>query len=207
MKKIFFLLLGFLAFFNANAQLIAPVKWKTTTEKLNDTEFNLVFEGTIDNGWHVYSQFTPDGGPLPLLLDFKNQKGQYTLIGKTVESKTKRAFNDVFGVDEIYFEMIEKTTNCEESVLKNLANNFKAVDVLQLSIQNNLANEINETFREANLELNLLREQLYKSEHDIPQLKVKLEEIAEISKHFASSNYFEFKLLFNHEHFGFKHFI
>lgn len=104
MKKIFFLLLGFLAFFNANAQLIAPVKWKTTTEKLNDTEFNLVFEGTIDNGWHVYSQFTPDGGPLPLLLDFKNQKGQYTLIGTTSESKTKRAFNDVFGVDEIYFE-------------------------------------------------------------------------------------------------------
>ncbi len=104
MKKIFFLLLGFLAFFNANAQLIAPVKWKTTTEKLNDTEFNLVFEGTIDNGWHVYSQFTPDGGPLPLLLDFKNQKSQYTLIGTTSESKTKRAFNDVFGVDEIYFE-------------------------------------------------------------------------------------------------------
>jgi hypothetical protein len=61
-------------------------------------------------------------------------------------------------IDEIYFEMIERTTNCEESVLKNLANNFKAVDILQLPNQKNLANEINEKFREANLEPNLLRD-------------------------------------------------
>ncbi len=101
--------------------------------------------------------------------------------------------------------MIEKTTNCEEDVLKNLEFNFKAVEVLQLPIQNNLANEINEKFREANLELNLLREQLHKSEHEIAQLKKRLDEIAEISKHFASSNYFEFKLVFNHEHFGSLH--
>jgi hypothetical protein len=104
-------------------------------------------------------------------------------------------------IDEIYFEMIEKTTNCEESVLKNLANNFKAVDILLLPNRKNLANEINEKFREANLEPNFLREQLKKSEHEIAQLKIKLDEIAEMSKHFESSNYFEFKLLFNHEHF------
>ncbi len=101
--------------------------------------------------------------------------------------------------------MIERTTNCEESVLKNLADNFKAVDALQLPNQKNLANEINEKFREANVELNLLREQLKKSEREIAQLKINLDEIAEISKHFASSNYFEFKLLFNHEHFGSLH--
>ena len=108
-------------------------------------------------------------------------------------------------IDEIYFEMIEKTTNCEESVLKNLANNFKAVEVLQLPNQKNLANEINEKFRETNVELNLLREQLNKSKHEIAHLKKRLDEIAEISKHFASSNYFEFKLLFNHEQFGLLH--
>ena len=108
-------------------------------------------------------------------------------------------------IDEIYFEMIEKTKNCEETVLKNLADNFKAVEVLQLPNRKNLANEINEKFRETNVELNLLREQLNKSEHEIAHLKIKLDEIAEISKHFASSNYFEFKLLFNHEHFGLLH--
>jgi hypothetical protein len=35
-------------------------------------------------------------------------------------------------IDEIYFEMIERTKNCEESVLKHLANNCKAVDDLMV---------------------------------------------------------------------------
>ena len=112
-------------------------------------------------------------------------------------------------IDEIYLEMIERTKNCEESVLKNLANNFKAVDVLMLSNQKKLGemtgNEIKEKFRVANLELNLLREQLNKRENEIADLKIKLDEIAIISKNFVSSNYFKFKLSFNPEHFGLLH--
>jgi len=104
MKKIFFLLLVFLAFANGNAQILDPVKWTSKTEKISDTEFNLVFEGVIDEGWHMYSQFTPDGGPLPLELKFAAAKGNYNLVGKAVEGKTKREYNDVFEVDEIFFE-------------------------------------------------------------------------------------------------------
>jgi thiol:disulfide interchange protein len=102
-KKLLFLLVAFLAFANVNAQILEPVKWTTKTEKISDTEFSLVMEGKIDDEWHVYSQFTPDGGPLPIELKYENQKGNYNLIGKTAESKTERRFNDVFGVDEIYF--------------------------------------------------------------------------------------------------------
>ncbi|HLF51939.1 protein-disulfide reductase DsbD family protein [Flavobacterium sp.] len=104
MKKIFFLFLVFLAFANGNAQILDPVKWTSKTEKISDTEFNLVFEGVIDEGWHMYSQFTPDGGPLPLELKFAAAKGNYNLVGKAVEGKTKREYNDVFEVDEIFFE-------------------------------------------------------------------------------------------------------
>ncbi len=95
----FFLLLSFFGF----AQVLKPVKWTNKTEKISATEFILIFEGKIDTDWHVYSQFTPEDGPLPLELNFKNQKGNYELIGKTSESKTERKFNDVFGVDEVYF--------------------------------------------------------------------------------------------------------
>ena len=65
MKKLLFFLLSFLAFANINAQILKPVKWSSKVEKLSDSEFNLVMNGTIDDGWHVYSQFTPDGGSLP----------------------------------------------------------------------------------------------------------------------------------------------
>ena len=104
MKKILFFYLTFVTFFNLNAQIIQPVKWKSTTEKVSLTEFNLIFEGIIENEWHVYSQFTPDGGSLPMEIKFENQKNNFSLVGKTAESKTKRQFNDVFGVDELFFE-------------------------------------------------------------------------------------------------------
>lgn len=103
-RKIGFLLIAFLAFANTNAQIVKPVTWNSRTEKVSDNEFNLVMEGVIEDGWHVYSQFTPSGGPNPIELEFVAQKGNYELLGKATESKTRKEFNDVFGVDEIFFE-------------------------------------------------------------------------------------------------------
>ncbi len=103
MKRFLFLLGALLSLFCAKAQIVEPVKWSSRVEKISDTEFTLVMEGKIDDQWHVYSQFTPDGGPLPIELSYEGQAGNYSLIGKTSESKTQRKFNDVFGVDEIYF--------------------------------------------------------------------------------------------------------
>ena len=74
MKKIVYLLISFLVFINANAQIKEPVKWKTKVEKISDFEYNLILNATIENEWHVYSQFTPDDGPLPMELEFKDQK-------------------------------------------------------------------------------------------------------------------------------------
>lgn len=104
MRKFLLLFITILTFGIGNSQVLNPVKWKTKVEKSSDTEFNLIIIGTIDDNWHVYSQFTPDGGPLPMILDFKNKKGNYELIGKAKESKYKKSFNDVFGVDEYLFE-------------------------------------------------------------------------------------------------------
>lgn len=104
MKKVLFLLLSFLAFANVNAQILNPVKWTSKVEKISDAEFNLVMEGKIDEGWHMYSQFTPDGGPLPAEFKFNDAKGNFELIGKVKESPYKKQYNDVFEVDEYFFE-------------------------------------------------------------------------------------------------------
>jgi thiol:disulfide interchange protein len=103
MIKRLFILIAFLAFANGNAQILEPVKWSTKIEKKSDTNFILVFDGIIENEWHVYSQFTPDGGPLPMEIIFKNQKGNFNLIGKAKEGATKTEFNDIFGVNETFF--------------------------------------------------------------------------------------------------------
>ena len=98
---IFFL---FFAFAKGNAQILEPVKWTSKIEKKSGNNAILIFDGTIEKDWHMYSQFTPDGGPLALEIAFKNQKGNYTLVGKAKEGKTRTAFNDVFGVNETFFE-------------------------------------------------------------------------------------------------------
>lgn len=104
MRKIIFLLLTFLVFAKGNAQILDPVKWTTKIEKKSENKYLLIFNGVIESGWHMYSQFTPDGGPLPMVVIFKNQKGNFNLVGKAKESKTTTAFNDVFGVNETFFE-------------------------------------------------------------------------------------------------------
>ena len=75
MKKLLFILIALLAFANGNAQILDPAKWTTKIEKKSETNFVLVFDVVIENDWHLYSQTTPDGGPLPLEITFKNQNG------------------------------------------------------------------------------------------------------------------------------------
>lgn len=86
------------------AQIVEPVKWSSKVVKVSDTEVDVVMTATIEPNWHLYSQFNPDGGALPLYFTFNNQKGNFELVGKTKESKYKKHFNDIFGVDEYYFE-------------------------------------------------------------------------------------------------------
>ena len=50
------LLLAVFALSTANAQILEPVKWKFSTEKVSADEHNLVFTASIDDGWNVYSQ-------------------------------------------------------------------------------------------------------------------------------------------------------
>lgn len=103
MKKILFTLVAFLVLTNLSAQILDPVKWSSRVEQKSDTELVLIMDAKIDAGWHLYSQFTPDGGALPAIFNYKDAKGNYQLIGKTIESKYEKEFNDIFEVDEYYF--------------------------------------------------------------------------------------------------------
>jgi thiol:disulfide interchange protein DsbD len=103
MRKNIFLIFAFLAFIIGNAQLLDPVKWTIKIDKKSATNYILTFNGVIENEWHMYSQFTPEGGALPLEVIFKNQKGNFNLIGKAKEGKTTTAYNDVFAVNETFF--------------------------------------------------------------------------------------------------------
>ncbi|MEZ4854126.1 protein-disulfide reductase DsbD family protein [Flavobacterium sp.] len=103
MKKLFLLSCVFINFV-AHSQLLDPVKWKTSINQKSNDEFELVMQATIDEHWHMFSQYTPDGGSLPSVFEYKNQAGNYKLIGKTIESQYQKVYNDIFEIDEYLFE-------------------------------------------------------------------------------------------------------
>lgn len=94
----------FMISFLGDAQILDPVKWTTKVNQKSNTEFELVMEASIEPHWHMFSQFTPEDGSLPTIFEYKNQKGNYALVGKTSESKYKKVYNDIFEVDEYMFE-------------------------------------------------------------------------------------------------------
>lgn len=124
MKKIVSLFALFLTFMGT-AQIVEPVKWTSSVVKVSDTEVDLIISASIENNWHLYSQFTPDGGALPLVFTYKNQKGNYQLIGKTKEGKYKKSFNEIFQIEEYYFQTSAKFTQR----IKIINSKLKTVDV------------------------------------------------------------------------------
>lgn len=81
-----------------------PVLWSQETNKISETEYELIMTGKIADEWHVYSQFTPEGGALPTEFTYKNAGVDYDLIGSTKESETFTAYSDIFEVDETFFK-------------------------------------------------------------------------------------------------------
>lgn len=102
MRKLFVL---FLLFFclgaqaqitDLNAKIYDPVKWSYGSEKISETEFDLIITASIEKGWHVYSQFIGEGGPIPTSFKF-NPSSSYKLKGGVSETpKAVSAFDKNF---------------------------------------------------------------------------------------------------------------
>ena len=104
MKNLIITLCSFLVFgVTLNAQVLDPVEWTTSVEKISDTEYDLISTASIDSGWHLYSQNVPDNGPIPTTFLYK-ANGNYELIGKTTEEKGHTIDDPVFQMVIKFFE-------------------------------------------------------------------------------------------------------
>jgi thiol:disulfide interchange protein len=104
-KIILGFLFSFFAFGFLKAQVLEPAKWKFTSKKITDTDYELIFKATVDEGWHLYSLIptTGDGAPNPTELFFDKSK-DFKLVGKPSETKTKTDYDKDLEVTTIYHE-------------------------------------------------------------------------------------------------------
>ncbi len=109
----------FLAFFIAiigfsvQAQILEPVKWKTSYEELGEDKIQLIFTAEIEDGWNIYSQFTEEGGPLPTIINYDSIVGA-EIIGTAAEFGHKKE-----GPDPLFFDMhVIKFLGDEDFIMK-----------------------------------------------------------------------------------------
>ena len=86
-----------------SAQIQNPVKWSFTSRSTGVGEAELVLTATIEKGWHLYSQFIEEGGPVPTSFKFE-KSADYELVGKVKETSTViKAFEKAFNMNIAYF--------------------------------------------------------------------------------------------------------
>lgn len=101
-KQIFMLSMLLFSLFSA-AQIHNPVKWSFSTTNISDTETELVITANIEKGWHLYSQFLADNGPVPTTFKF-DKSVDFTLVGKAKEtSPIIKKFDKSFDMEVAYF--------------------------------------------------------------------------------------------------------
>jgi hypothetical protein len=106
MKRILILAVIVVFACTAHAQITSqgtPYTWTYTANKISDNAYELHFHVDLNSPWHTYSQFTPDGGPVPTKFSFAKNP-LYTLDGKVKENGTLIQKHEAFfGVYVKYF--------------------------------------------------------------------------------------------------------
>lgn len=103
--RIFFnFILAYLYCIPAIAQIQNPVQFNSEWETISETEAQIIFTGTIDAGWHVYSTELGDGGPISATFNTDKMEG-VELDGKlTPQGKEVENFDKMFEMKVRYFE-------------------------------------------------------------------------------------------------------
>jgi thiol:disulfide interchange protein len=114
MRKFLFVLSVLFINIIGNSQVLQPVKWTTSVEKLSDTEYELISKATIDAGWHLYSQNVPEDGPIATTFTFDDSEGNFKISGNTSEEEGHTVDDPVF---EMKIKFFEKSATFKQKVI------------------------------------------------------------------------------------------
>lgn len=83
----------------SSMQSNSQVNWKFQAKKVADRTYKIVLSAAIDESWHIYSQSTPEDGPLPTKISF-SKNPLLTFDGPVKEVGNMKIYQEeVFGVE------------------------------------------------------------------------------------------------------------
>lgn len=102
MKKITFVLALIVTTLFVQAQIVNPTKWSFDS-KQNGDEVDLIFEATIDDGWHLYDTDLPEGGPIATTFVFEDST-LFDFVGNIQKDPVPEIhFDETFQMNVGYF--------------------------------------------------------------------------------------------------------
>ena|SRR5882757_6417338 len=99
MKKILFLFLLTTMASLVMAQVQNPVKWSFTSKKISNGVYEVHLLAIIEQGFHIYAQATPAGGPVPTAITFLKNPLLIFLGSVKEMGKLEQHNEPLFGVD------------------------------------------------------------------------------------------------------------
>ena len=104
MRKSFFFVFALLLTLGARAQMADPVHFSQMLKPTGNGEGEIIFKGTIDPGWHVYSTNLGNDGPIEATFHVEKMDGIEPVGALRAEGKEAKSFDKMFGMEVRYFE-------------------------------------------------------------------------------------------------------
>ena len=82
------------------AQILTPIRWEAALGARTDTTAEVILTATIDEGWHLYTQDLPEGGPVATRFSYK----QPALGATTTSAQVHSDYDDNFEMELTYYE-------------------------------------------------------------------------------------------------------
>ena len=98
------LALGLLVMGVVNAQFANPVKVETTLKNLSETEAEIIFNATIETGWHMYSTNVIPDGPTATTFNAEVLTGAELVGPLQAVGNVQKHYEEMFGTDVFFFE-------------------------------------------------------------------------------------------------------
>ncbi len=107
MKKLTLIVFTYFIAFSALGQIIEPIKW-TFDFKQDGRDVELIFEADIDDNWHLYDTYLPEGGPIATQIVFEDTTF-FEFVGELEkEPQPVEKFDNIFQLNLRFFS--EKAT-------------------------------------------------------------------------------------------------
>jgi thiol:disulfide interchange protein len=102
MKKLTLIILSYLIAFSALGQIIEPIKW-TFDSKQTGKDAELIFEASMDQNWHLYDTYLPEGGPIATQFVFEDST-LFDFVGELEKDpQPVEKFDNIFQLNLRFF--------------------------------------------------------------------------------------------------------